>query len=1438
MDASPKTAPKSRKDEAAKLATETASPENSSETAGQLARPQLFGAAPPPPDHAIARLRQIQNLKARQTAFSALQRSYGNQYASTIARALQTAPPPILQRNPVETLPPGLDPAEAAKIKALPIIQAEEVKIQNKNWTVSNSPQKPDATEPEKAGPKTTSSHSSLQSGRGQKTEVRGQDKNGRAFTVTQINGKGDYSEFNIDKKKVEQGDKVISNNETHSHTQEEGGEQHELSYQNKTTNETTIVAEHTAKSWQDSSDSTSETNSKKGRKSSSEQTTTKTTGQGDRKTSEVHANGYDFKKVVTDTSGGGDFEHTETNQTQKSKSGWLPVETSTKTQTIEDFSGKKSTTESEKKSSLLGKNSIAKTTSSFSSGKTDSAVSSSSYGMSGLSHSYNVNHEQGIKGSFEYSNEQDKDKKKGGDEASDEKEDKDKKKPLEVTLYEKDYSDPSKNKTTGLKDYKNGWVAGLDGKTHEETGKLKITSRNISADYAITDKEGATADYSKTNSYKIGNDTITNETKASSLVGKEDTTSTNFHIGQDGVGGQLEHREFAGVKGGAEAKTTEVMGDTTVSAAVGASGMVGIEENYGAGGNISLKGLTANAHYDKFIGAKTEAHAKEAISGGGKTTDILGNKVDKYQAEVNAQVEASVGARANLDGEAKLDAHGGSVKAAGGIFAGGEAKGSVNAIVGFFGHNIFSLGVEGRAQAGVGAQGEFDCGFRDGKFHFKTGISAAAGLGLGGGTDVSVDFNEGAVVAATLAEKGIEKMEQTLEGKAFIKWFTPIADSTVKQVQPVVQIISAIPGAVSKAANWAGGKFNQLLNSNTWYGSAARQVRDGLQSVGDKVTSWGQGASSKLGPLSDKVIDWVRATHNRLRQSDSSVHRLGAVIKAGLGVVKNWDAISGKAKTMVNKGVDKLKAFGGKVKSGFDRSVQAVQNLGHKADAGFNKGVAKAESMGAALKGKANRAVDKVSNAATSTINWAQQKISSAKAAIGKLKKGPLGAIASIAEKALSVAESLVTKAKSAAQAATQAAHAMINKVSEMAKATLEKVKSGWQKLKKLVETTGKTIKAGWEKVKQLQKDALQAAKAGLEKTTKLAKSLASKAQATWDGLKKKASSAWDGVKKSVSQVENRGQEAARQIQQRAQAVQEKANQAGTKVRQGYENAQQQLDGALQKDGQLAQTGKDKMEGALKTAADTGQQAGQTVYQTIKDTPVKVQELFNRYGQKATKMVKGAGPEEQAKTLEPAFRAGLAPYEQQLETAHAAGQQAYAGVEAESQANVKPLVAETEAAHQSNVTEAQAGAAKVGQNATHEVKAIELEAAQAHQHATNTQTEVAQQAHTSQEMAENYDKMVGTESQQAHQQDNQHQAQLQSETAGVQGRIEGQHNQVQQATQSAEQNSHAHQAEVLQKHTATEEATNQHGQQLEQEQAVVDQETNKQLSALTAAKK
>lgn len=164
----------------------------------------------------------------------------------------------------------------------------------------------------------------------------------------------------------------------------------------------------------------------------------------------------------------------------------------------------------------------------------------------------------------------------------------------------------------------------------------------------------------------------------------------------------------------GAEGSVEDYWGDVKVHA----DGTITIAAaEAGASGKIDSNGLVGEAHAGVIL-AKAEGSA-------GAEWGIA-----------EAEVKGSASAEATVEGDVALGPTG--VHAGGEAFAGGKVEGSLSGDVG-------GIGGEGTAEgwAGIGASGDLDFGFRDGKF--EIGGSGGLAFGVGGklGGHITIDPEE-----------------------------------------------------------------------------------------------------------------------------------------------------------------------------------------------------------------------------------------------------------------------------------------------------------------------------------------------------------------------------------------------------------------------------------------------------------------------------------------------------------------------------------------------------------------------------------------------------------------------------------------------------------------------------------------------------------------------
>ncbi len=169
----------------------------------------------------------------------------------------------------------------------------------------------------------------------------------------------------------------------------------------------------------------------------------------------------------------------------------------------------------------------------------------------------------------------------------------------------------------------------------------------------------------------------------------------------------------------GAEGSIEDYWGDVKVNAD-GTFTFLGADAS--ASAKIDANGLVGQAHAGvTIVGVKGSAGAEYGIT------------------EVEVKGEASAGA--NADGEVAIGPQG--VHAGGEVFAGAKAEASASGDVGGVGGEV---GAEG--WAGIGASGDVDFGFHDGKF--EIGGSGGIALGVGGKLSAHITIDPGEVMETT----------------------------------------------------------------------------------------------------------------------------------------------------------------------------------------------------------------------------------------------------------------------------------------------------------------------------------------------------------------------------------------------------------------------------------------------------------------------------------------------------------------------------------------------------------------------------------------------------------------------------------------------------------------------------------------------------------------
>lgn len=103
--------------------------------------------------------------------------------------------------------------------------------------------------------------------------------------------------------------------------------------------------------------------------------------------------------------------------------------------------------------------------------------------------------------------------------------------------------------------------------------------------------------------------------------------------------------------------------------------------------------------------------------------------------ANVEAKADVLVGGQASVNGQAVINRSNAYISAGGEAFAGVTASGEIKGNVGEYG----SVGANGKVGAGIGAEGKFDFGYRDGTFRLDAKVGAYLGIGASGGFTVEI---------------------------------------------------------------------------------------------------------------------------------------------------------------------------------------------------------------------------------------------------------------------------------------------------------------------------------------------------------------------------------------------------------------------------------------------------------------------------------------------------------------------------------------------------------------------------------------------------------------------------------------------------------------------------------------------------------------------------
>jgi hypothetical protein len=142
-------------------------------------------------------------------------------------------------------------------------------------------------------------------------------------------------------------------------------------------------------------------------------------------------------------------------------------------------------------------------------------------------------------------------------------------------------------------------------------------------------------------------------------------------------------------------------------------------------------------------------------------------NKIGDY-GQVDLSAEALAGARGSLQGQATIADGQVALGANASAFVGGEIGGKASGTLGYKGRNFLTAqgNISGSAGLGGSANANFKFDAKTGTLTMGWGLSGTVGLGLGGGTQVTVNLKE-AIAAAGVAST--DAITATPQVKAFL---------------------------------------------------------------------------------------------------------------------------------------------------------------------------------------------------------------------------------------------------------------------------------------------------------------------------------------------------------------------------------------------------------------------------------------------------------------------------------------------------------------------------------------------------------------------------------------------------------------------------------------------------------------------------------------------
>lgn len=238
--------------------------------------------------------------------------------------------------------------------------------------------------------------------------------------------------------------------------------------------------------------------------------------------------------------------------------------------------------------------------------------------------------------------------------------------------------------------------------------------------------------------------------------------------------------------------------------------------------GDISLKDRRA------IIGAEGEIGARATYEASYSSPRV---RLAGQEVALDANVLADVFVGANGRGKLEVSLKGNEPRIAvgGEVFAGARAtiEGGIGATIN--GQQVAEAHARAEGWAGIGAKGDIDLGFEDGKFTFDAGFGAA--LGIGGSVDLGFSIDVAAI--GNGIANGVENVvENTIDNIEDLgKDLTRTAAKVAEEIEDVIENAQEIGENISDAVENIGDK-----------------IGDVAENVGDAIGNAAKGAGKAIG--------------------------------------------------------------------------------------------------------------------------------------------------------------------------------------------------------------------------------------------------------------------------------------------------------------------------------------------------------------------------------------------------------------------------------------------------------------------------------------------------------------------------------------------------------------------------------------------------------------